>query len=286
MKSKRKKGIEKMIARTAFYVLCVLAGLLLSACQPAISPDESVMPPTEYPTRPYPVDEGDEKFLYGQDATVESVDVILLESFPVQAQAKVTGYLPDGCTELYDVSVEHQDMNFILTLTTRRPSGDIACTEALVPFEEVVRLDIEGIEAGTYTVIAQNQEATFELAVDNVLLEQDKDVKFEYGSDAVLESMTLNIMESFPIQISATLSGYLPNGCIKIDQINILRDEQVFMVKIITKSPTGDVSCTMAIVPFKETVALDVEGLTAGEYIVQSDEISESFTLNQDNKIP
>jgi len=274
-----------MIARNAFYVLCVLAGLLLSACQPAISPDEPVMPPTDNPTRPYPVDEGDEKFLYGQDATVESLDVILLESFPVQAQAKVTGYLPDGCTELYDVSVEHQDMNFILTLTTRRLSGDIACTEALVPFEEVVRLDIEGIEAGTYTVIAQNQEAIFELAVDNALLEQDKDMKFEYGSDAVLESMILNIMESFPIQISATLSGYLPNGCIKIDQINILQEGEIFSIRIITKRPTGDVSCTMAIVPFEETVALEVEGLPAGEYTVQSDEISETFTLEQDNEV-
>jgi len=274
-----------MIARKAFFLLCVLAGLLLSACQADNSPDEPDMPPTDNPTKPYPVDDDEGKFIYGQNATVESLDVILLESFPVQAQAKVTGYFPNGCIELYDISSEQQDMNFILTITTRRPSGDIACTEALVPFEEIIALNIEGLEAGTYTVIAQDQEAIFELAVDNVLLEQNKDMKFEYGSNAVLESMTLNIMESFPIQISATLSGYLPNGCIKIDQVNVLRDEKTFMVKIITKRPTGDVSCTMAIVPFEETVSLEVAGLPAGEYTVQSDEISETFTFEQDNEV-
>ena len=57
------------------------------------------------------------------------------------------------------------------------------------------------------------------------------------------------------------------------------------MVKIITKRPTGDVSCTMAIVPFEETVSLEVEGLPAGEYTVQSDEISETFTFEQDNEV-
>ena len=274
-----------MIARNAFYVLCILAGLLLSACQPAISPDEPVMPPTDNPPRPYPVDEGDEKFLYGQDAVVESLEVILLESFPVQAQAKVTGYLPDGCTELHEISVERQDMDFFLTLTTRRPAGDIACTEALVPYEEVVKLEVEGLDAGIYTVITQDQEATFELSVDNAQSGQDKDMKFAFGSDAVLESMTLNIMESFPIQVSASLVGYLPNGCIKIDQINILREEQIFTVRIITKRPTGDISCTMAIVPFEETVALEVEGLPAGEYSVQCGEISDTFTLDQDNTV-
>ena len=176
-------------------------------------------------------------------------------------------------------------MDFIITLTTRRPTGDIACTEALVPFEEVVRLDIASLEAGSYTVIAQDQEATFKLTVDKINPDPASD-KVEYGSDAVIESMGLNIMESFPIQISVSLSGYLPNGCIKIEQISVLRDEEIFYIKIITKNPSSDVSCTTAIVPFVETVTLDVRGLPAGEYTVQSGEFSEVFTFDQDNEAP
>lgn len=132
----------------------LLTGLVLAACQPA--------PPVEPPLV-------DDEFSYGQDAYVESLEIMLLESFPLQARAVVIGYLPDGCTELSEITVERQDQDFVLTVSTRRPSGDIACTEALVPFEETVELDIEGLEAGTYIVIAQDQEATFALDVDNVL---------------------------------------------------------------------------------------------------------------------
>ena len=274
-----------MISRKAFYVICVLLGFLFSACQPSNTPEEPVIPPIDNPDNPYPLNDDDEKFIYGQDATVESLEVILLESFPVQAKVKVIGYFPDGCTQLHEISVERQDMDFVMTLTTRRPDGDIACTEALVPFEEVVDLDIEGLDAGIYTVIAQDQEATFKLEVDNIQSRLSDDIKFSYGSRAVVESMTLNVMESFPVQVSVTLTGYLPDGCTKMDEIITEREEDIFTVRIITRHPSGNVSCTMAIVPFNETVALEVEGLPAGEYTVHCSEISDTFTLEQDNEI-
>jgi inhibitor of cysteine peptidase len=72
---------------------------------------------------------------------------------------------------LDEITVEREGQDFILTVHTRRPAGDIACTMALVPFEETVSLDVEGLEAGTYTIIAQEQEATFTLEVDNEISE-------------------------------------------------------------------------------------------------------------------
>lgn len=252
------------------YILSVfvLMGLMLSACQPAATPET---PPAQ------------DEFEYGQNATVEDLEVMLLESFPLQAQVRVSGYLPDGCTELYEITVERQNENFILTLTTRRPTGDIACTQALVPFEEIVDLDIEGLEAGTYTVIAQDQEAQFTLDVDNVPPQQVNESEFVYGSDATVEAMTVNVMESFPVQVNVTLDGYLPDGCTEIDEITSSLDDQTFTINIITRRPSGDVACTMAIVPFEVTHELDVEGLQAGEYTVRYGDLTETFTLEQDN---
>jgi inhibitor of cysteine peptidase len=106
-------------------------------------------------------------YTYGKDAAVESLEIFMLESFPVQVEAHVSGYLPDGCTELDEIIVERQDQDFILTVQTRRPTGDIACTQALVPFEETVDLDVQGLSAGTYNVIVQEQEESFTLDVDN-----------------------------------------------------------------------------------------------------------------------
>ncbi len=101
-------------------------------------------------------------------APVSSVDVALMESFPLQAQAVVTGDLPDGCTEL-DGYTQGLDGNTIsVTLTTTRPA-DMDCTQALVPFETVVPLDILGLYAGTYTVMVNGVAATapIEITVDN-----------------------------------------------------------------------------------------------------------------------
>jgi inhibitor of cysteine peptidase len=267
--------IETMKMTKIILTLMIFTGILLSACQAVIGPDDPTeVPPVTEPAEP--------KYEYDQRATVEFVEVILLESFPLQAQAIVSGTLPDGCSELYEISVEQNGLRFNLTLTTRHLTGDVACTEALVPFEETVDLDIHGLEAGTYTVIAQDKQATFTLDVNNVISGEGEDTKYSYGSQATVETMNINIMESFPVQVSVDLSGYLPDGCTTIYEISAQREEQTFTIDIVTRKPV-DVACTMAIVPFEETISLDVEGLPAGEYTVQYGDMYETFTLEQDN---
>ena len=260
-----------MKKKRILFSVMIFTGLLLSACQPAIGPEEPTGTPSE------------DDYVYGQDAVVDSVQVVLMESFPLQAQAVVSGTLPDGCTELYEISVEQQGQEFILTLTTRRPTGDIACTQALVPFEEKIALDIGGLDAGTYTVIAQDQQATFTLDVDNVPPQQGAGSEYSLGSTATVESLDLQIMESFPVQVNVTLSGYLPDGCTEIREIKAPREGETFTIAVVTQRPI-DVACTMAIVPFEETISLDVEGLPAGEYTVEHGELSKTFTLEQDNE--
>jgi inhibitor of cysteine peptidase len=109
------------------------------------------------------------KVIKGEPA-VESLDVLILESFPVQVHAVVRGSLADGCTTLDPATTTRQGNLFRIQLTTQRPA-DVMCTEALVPFEEVVALDVGGLPAGEYTVDANGVQATFVLAVDNVLPE-------------------------------------------------------------------------------------------------------------------
>jgi hypothetical protein len=255
-----------MKKRQILFVVMLLMGIILSACKPDTS-------------------SGEEEYVFGQDATVESLEILILESYPIQAQAFVSGYLPDGCTKLDQVTVEREGKEFIITLNTRRLTGDVACTQALVPFEETLDLDITGLE-GAFTVIAQDQTATFTLEGGSAYPVEADDMKYAYGSDATLESMSVNIMESFPVQVSVSLRGYLSDGCTEIHRITSSRDGQVFTVEIETKRPTGDVACTMAIVPFERNISLDVQGLSAGEYTVKSGVLSETFTLDVDNTYP
>ncbi len=105
-------------------------------------------------------------------APVDQVDVIIMESLPGTAAVIARGDLPDGCTSIVDaLMMIHEEAGlFEVTLGTYR-DPEAMCTEALVPFEEVIELPILGLPAGTYTVEVNGVATTFELAVDNVPLE-------------------------------------------------------------------------------------------------------------------
>lgn len=242
-----------------------LAGMLFSACSPVEPPAN-----TDY--------------IYGEEGEFEALDVILLESFPVQVHVQVYGYLADGCVELVEVSAERVGTSFVLSLRTRRPAGNIECTEALVPFETTVPLDVNGLPAGTYTVVAENQKTTFTLDVDNGSPDQNDEADFVFGLDALVDDLSVMILESFPVQVHVALTGNLPDGCTEINAITANREAQLFTVEVQTRRPAGDVVCTEALVPFEETVALDVLGLPAGEYTVAVQDLTETFELAVDNE--
>lgn len=145
-------------------VWMLLAVMTFSACS-LLGGEEEIQPQQPgLPDNPEPatgaITEG--------EAPVEAVEVLILESFPLQVQARVTGYLPDGCTQLGDTVVTQEGNTFRVALKTARPS-DAVCTEAVVPFEVTVPLPVEGLPAGDYTVNVNGQTATFGMAVDNVL---------------------------------------------------------------------------------------------------------------------
>lgn len=127
-----------------------------------VSSDDPVVPTPE----PTPI-EGD---VVTGEATVNEVEIAIMESFPVQVMVTARGELSDGCTTVDRVEQERQGNTFTVTITTIRPAGAV-CTLALVPFEQNIRLDVAGLDAGTYTVAVNGQTATFDLAVDNVLPE-------------------------------------------------------------------------------------------------------------------
>jgi inhibitor of cysteine peptidase len=101
-------------------------------------------------------------------ATVKTVQVMTLESFPVQIKVVAEGYLPDGCTEINEIKTERADNNFNVNISTKRPK-DAICTQEIVPFNETIPLDVQGLKAGNYTINVNGVKGSFELAVDNIL---------------------------------------------------------------------------------------------------------------------
>lgn len=105
----------------------------------------------------------------GGRATVESIEILIAASFPVQVFAVLHGYLSDGCTKISGITARGPLANrFHIEITTERPAGAL-CTLALVPFEHNVPLAVHGLPKGDYEAIAGGVSAWFTLRQDNKL---------------------------------------------------------------------------------------------------------------------
>jgi len=105
----------------------------------------------------------------------------------------------------------------------------------------------------------------------------------EANPGVYIDEIVLNIMESWPLQVSATVRGNLADACVVLDDITSTREGNVFSLHIQTHRE-GEV-CAQMLVPFEETVPLDVKGLPAGTYTVQAGKVSATFTFEKDNTV-
>jgi hypothetical protein len=140
--------------------------VLLSACNRGAEPDITVDPsPTIAPT----VDTGPTQPVRGQ-AQVDEVEILIMESFPVQVSVIARGELPDSCTRIDEIISQRTEDTFRVAITTFR-QPDTVCTQVIVPFDQTIALDVVGLPAGTYNVTVNGVPATFTLDVDNILSE-------------------------------------------------------------------------------------------------------------------
>ena len=158
-----------MKSKILFSFLTVLFVAAACLSLPVNNPDEPVS--SDDITQPTPtVDHA--KYELGERAFVESVDPMFLESFPLQIQVQVTGSLPDGCTTVYRAESTREGDRFTVRIFTLR-ERDAMCTQALVPFEVSVPLDVFGLPAGTYQVMVYDFNTEFTFTQDNIIQESE-----------------------------------------------------------------------------------------------------------------
>lgn len=100
------------------------------------------------------------------EAQVERVEVLLLESFPVQVQVVAYGILPSSCDSLAGSSVTLDGNRFDVTLWQESILGP--CLPVTETFEAVININALGLAAGDYLVNVNGAQGRFNLAVDNI----------------------------------------------------------------------------------------------------------------------
>ena len=101
----------------------------------------------------------------GGNVMIDSVEVLIRESYPVQVSVSVKGNLSDACTSIDKIDTTRDGNTFNIGITTARPA-DAVCAQVLTPFEQNIDLDVRGLKKGTYTVNVNGTTQTFELATD------------------------------------------------------------------------------------------------------------------------
>ena len=126
--------------------------VLLAACSPVVATPAPPPIPTFEPSIPVT-----------GIADVQSIEIQIMDSQPIQVNAILRGQLPDGgCTTISSVEQSRDGNRFSVRLiTTTDPLA--VCTLAAIPFVQVVTLDVNGLQPGTYFVNVNGLEQSFEL---------------------------------------------------------------------------------------------------------------------------
>lgn len=138
-------------------VLLVLVSMAACAPAPTQSPDTPVdsggspnsLPPI-YAPRP-----GDDQLTRGE-VFIDSVEILAMESFPVQYAILLKGSLPTPCHEVRVVYNEPDSENKIKLEVYSVTDPNIACAQVLQPFEQNVYLG--SFPSGHYTVWVNGEQ--------------------------------------------------------------------------------------------------------------------------------
>ncbi len=183
-------------------VSMLLLTLVLTGCAlPSVDADQR---PAEDPATP-----PDDAVTHGT-AVVEEIEILVMESFPVQVTLVARGHLRDGCTAIDEIrrSFDTETDTFVIEITTVRPT-DTICAQVLEPFEERVSLDVYGRPAGTYTVDVNGVSDTFTLKVDNALPETpESDISWDEAREIILSGRVEQVFQLHSRQVTL----YLEDG--------------------------------------------------------------------------
>jgi len=228
-------------------------------------PDDQVPPPDDAPDPP-DEETGDVELSLMQ---VEQAEVRVRGMAPAEVEVRVMGVLGDACTEFEGVEQAREGDAVKLMLWARRPA-DMLCAQIARVYERTVPL--EGtFEAGTYRLVANDFETTFEVPEPGGGGKQVEGLAFVSGVDVL-------VMESYPAQVALVVSGWVPDGCTRLAEIRQEREGNTVTVTMTTQRPS-EMMCTQAIVEFEERVKLE-GGFEPGEYVVRVNDFEVTFGVD------
>jgi hypothetical protein len=188
-------------------------------------------------------------------APIESVQILVLESFPEQYVVQVISGLPSGCASFSHTEVVQNGSEIEISVYNTVPDPEqlaaISCTAIYGIHDENVALGSDFDRDTRYTVAVNGQHwGYFQAGVSGTIPGDPLPPYDEDGfvvEPAPVEGLEIIIGEDSrgPVTYYAHVIWGLSNGCKESLAPNLVQDSRtVFTVYPLVKAPTGDVACT------------------------------------------
>lgn len=274
--------------RSIVWLFVLLASvLLIASCAPqapaALPTPETQQSPTAEGT-PAPVasatpetDKDAPARLVPSRAYVNGVSLVEPERPGAPWMLQIEGDLADGCTRVSEIRQYRWGDALVVEVVAVRPEGMI-CTQALVPFTSEIALDTADLPDGSYIIQVGEWELPLTIGASAT---PTKSTSKPAGDllirPAVVEDVEI-LDSDDPAALRVMVSGYYPDGCTKFHGTTQSVDDMRIVLTVETERPRGAM-CTQAIVPYTETVTVDVSGLAPGTYTLDVNGLTRELTL-------
>jgi inhibitor of cysteine peptidase len=153
-----------------------------------------------------------------EELIIESVELLQLESWPVQLQIELSGTLPSACHSLDYAVILPDDDAVIAVEAQAKLEENSECSQGVQSFRQ-------GIGLGSYTEgnfqVLLNGEPVgdIQLGGGSEIPGSEDDEKEMTRGPVFIDETEIVILESFPVQIEIVVRGALPTPCASLEWV-------------------------------------------------------------------
>ena len=267
-----------MRARFLMFVLLPAVMLAAAACggdeapsaTPApATPQEKTAVPSPTPTPPAPS-------VTEAQAPIEAVEVIAAESDPPQYFLEITSGLPNACHTFDRVTEERVGTEVAVAVINRVTTGDDGCAQIYKTERHSAPLGSDFEPGVTYTVRVNDWTTSF--TPEAGAPDSGPGDAGAREVPAPIESVALNVAESYPPQYFLEIIYALPDSCHTFDRAEEQRSGREITVAVINRVATGDVACAEIYKTERLAVALGTDFEPGATYTVWVNDETLTFT--------
>jgi hypothetical protein len=205
------------------------------------------------------------------DHVIESVDPLILESYPMQLQLHVTGY-HDGCDYPTQVSQSITGSTINVRIYREMPLA-VICPANIITYDETIAIE-GGFTGGAYTIVVNNFTTQVDFGGE---LPTATPFGVPTGANLVVESVNASPQSAAPATVIIRVTGYFEDACDLPIMTSQTRDGSTFNISLSREIPPN-VRCAAGPTPFSIDVTLN-EQLMEGAYTVNVNGVVITFNV-------